>query len=81
MLYELINKFKIKDKIQEIIAFKSGRWNIIFKNGILIKLPRDNIEKALFNLQELHKKYFILDERNYLKYIDLRVENKIFIKE
>lgn len=59
--------------IKNFFFFKSGRWDIETKNGLLIKLPEKNIKKSL----EL---FLIFSEENNnkeIKKIDLRQYNQI----
>ena len=46
------------NKIKNLFFFKSGRWDIEIKSGLLIKLPKENIQQSL----ELSKK--ILDKND-----------------
>jgi cell division protein FtsQ len=60
-------------------TFISGRhWNVQLKNGILIKLPEDNPEKAWAYLTKKQKDSKILESN--IKTIDLRIEQKMFVK-
>jgi len=65
-------KFDI-EQIQEYYYFPSKRWDIKLKNGMIIKLPIENIDNALKVLAK------ILSEniRGQNKIIDLRVTNQI----
>lgn len=79
-----INQLKenqLYDYVTAIRPFASNRWNIEFANGLLIKLPRENHIKALQYIKELDTKYNILAKDVKIKYIDLRIENKIYIGE
>ena len=56
--------------------FPLNRWDILTTDGILIKLPKENLIKSL-NLA--HK----IISKDYLKnknFIDLRVSNQLIIK-
>ena len=61
--------------IDKLFFFKSGRWDIKLKNGILIKLPNQNIQDSL----NLYLK--ILKNKNLKKIneIDLRQNKQIII--
>jgi len=72
---ELFNRIKIANYIS------NRRWNIIiddFENGITIKLPQENMDKAWKKLIRLNKTKGILKRK--LTIIDLRFENKILVK-
>ena len=64
------------NKIKNLFFFKSGRWDIEIKSGLLIKLPKENIQQSL----ELSKK--ILDKNDKkIKIIDLRQHKQVIINE
>tara|TARA_Y100000816_G_scaffold286121_1_gene266755 strand:- start:253 stop:924 length:672 start_codon:yes stop_codon:yes gene_type:complete len=85
--FEIKNFFELREiikktgfdfyQIKNLFFFKSGRWDIETKKGVLIKLPSDNLEESL-NLYNL----FINDykEGNIMK-IDLRQKNQVIIDE
>lgn len=54
-------------------------WNIIFNNGLEAKLPQDSPNDAWNCLIKLHNELNIM--KNNWKAIDLRTQNKIFIKK
>ena len=55
--FEIENFFNLKKAIDEtkldyndiknFYSFKSGRWDIETKNGLIIKLPKDNFKRTL----------------------------------
>ncbi len=53
----------------------SNRWDFIYKNKIIVKLPIENIDDSLFKFKE------IILNRNFndFKVIDLRIKNNIII--
>ena len=63
--------------VKNLFFFKSGRWDIETKNGLIIKLPKDELQKSfqifigLKNIKELGE----------TKEIDLRQYNQIVINE
>ena len=62
-------------KIKNLFFFKSGRWDIETKNGVLIRLPEDNVKKSL----ELINIFFIKQKEEKIYKIDLRQKNQIII--
>ena len=77
-LKSLIDKssFKYVD-IQNLFFYKSGRWDIETKSGLIIKLPETNIKQVLVNIFDIiSNKDFIIK-----KYIDARVSNQIILYE
>lgn len=61
--------------VQNLYYFKSKRWDIETKNGILINLPPEKIDKSFEILLNILKKK---DFKNY-KNIDLRQANQIIL--
>ena len=53
------------------------RWNLYLKDMILIKLPQERVAEAWHKLYKLQKRDGILEKD--LKYIDLRLQDRIFI--
>ena len=63
-------------EIKFLNFFPSGRWDIIFNNDRIIKLPSKNVFK-LINKAEL-----LLKDQNFdKKIIDLRINNKIILSD
>lgn len=54
------------------------RWDLKLQNGLLVKLPEDNVELALRKLALSHKNNSLL-ERD-LKQIDLRIPEKLVVE-
>ena len=67
------NNFNISN-ITDFYYFKSQRWDIKTNKGLLIRLPFDNLDKAIKNASIL-----ILGEIDKKKIIDLRVSNQVII--
>jgi len=63
-------------EIKFLIFFPSGRWNIIFHNNRVIKLPRKDVFKLLVKAELLLK-----DQNFNKKIIDLRINNKIILSD
>ena len=74
---EIINKseFNLKD-FRSIIFYSSNRWDAQTNSGILIKLPEENLIKAL---KVAHK---IINNNKFkdVKIIDLRISNQIIMQ-
>jgi len=67
------NYFEIKN----LFFFKSGRWDIEKYDGLLIKLPKDNLEKSV----ELLNNFLTQNHKNKITKIDLRQSNQIIVDE
>ena len=75
--YNMLNKKNFNLKlIKNYYFFESQRWDIELKNGLIIKFPIYELEKAIKISQELIKnKNF-----NTLSVIDLRIKGKVITK-
>ena len=70
----VINKVGLETKdISSFYFFPSGRWDIKFRDGLLLKLPN----KDLMNI--LSKVLLLKNDQNFInsKLIDLRIKNRI----
>ena len=70
------SKFDIK-KIKEYYYFPSKRWDLKLIDGILVKLPIENINKSINMLDRVLKENI----RGQNKIIDLRVPNQIIFSD
>jgi cell division protein FtsQ len=64
--------------IKEMEFIERRRWNLIFNNDLLIKLPESEIQKSLKNLKKLIEKEKIL-KSNIIE-VDLRISDRAIIK-
>ncbi len=72
---ELINNgFKLNDFIKFYFN-KSKRWDLVYKNQILVKLPINNLNYSISLLKEIIEKTNI----NGIEIIDLRINNRIIL--
>ena len=65
------------DQIKNLYFFKSKRWDIETKAGLIIKLPLDQIETSLNNLSKI----IISEEFKDKKIIDLRQKNQVILND
>ena len=73
-LFVMLNRVNLDiQKIESFYFFPSRRWDIKFKDGLIIKLPENNPTKSLSLVLNL------LDEKKFInsKVLDLRSNNKI----
>jgi cell division septal protein FtsQ len=77
----LFNIFSAKPEIGRNVYSASlvgdRRWNIRFHNNILVKLPEKNLDKAWKRLEKIYNDQNLISN---IKEIDLRIENKTFLK-
>lgn len=78
-IIEKINIFpKIKVNLSYLEFEGKYRWNLYFKENIIVKLPYKDIEKALNFLS-----YFLMNKDfklNKFKVIDMRVNGRVFLR-
>lgn len=75
---EIMNNSKFNyTMIKNLYYFPSGRWDIETHNGILIKLPKKNLENSI-NLS-----FLMLKDDNFskVKMIDIRQQNQVITNE
>ena len=65
------------NQIKNLFFFKSKRWNIETKKGLIIKLPLDQIESSLDILSKIMKE----EKFKNKKVIDLRNNGQIIIND
>ena len=63
------------NKIKNLFFFKSGRWDIETNNGLLIRLPKNEIKESL----ELLINFLNQNVEKEIKELDLRQKNQIII--
>ena len=70
----VINKVSLEtNDISSFYFFPSGRWDIKFRNGLLLRLPNDNL------INVLPKALLLKKDQNFKnsKLIDLRIKNSV----
>ena len=74
----VINKIQLDTKnISSFYFFPSGRWDIKFKDGLLLKLPNKDL------IEVLSRVLLLKNNQNFKnsKIIDLRIQNRIISNE
>ena len=73
----LLKKYSFDlNEIKFLIYFASNRWDVVFKNNITIKLPKNKVLKII------KKAELLLKDQNFdKKIIDLRINNKIILSD
>lgn len=74
--YTIVKTTKFNfNNLTNLFYYKSGRWDIETIDGIIIKLPNDNLEKKL---QEIHT---IISNKDFTnqKIIDARIINQLIL--
>jgi len=63
------------ESITKYYYHKNKRWDIYFKNNILVKLPNNDVDKAIRIYKSAKKSYDIISN----SIIDLRIANRLII--
>lgn len=78
LIKKIIDQSKFSyDELKHLYYFKSKRWDIEFKNNILIKLPKKNIDETLNYIFQIHKNKRLKKTKVY----DARVSNQIILND
>ena len=73
---ELLNQKIDLDEITRYYFHKNKRWDLYFSNNIIIQLPNKNISEAI----NLFKKFRSKNNINSNKIIDLRIKNRLILR-
>ena len=68
------NGFKLND-FNKFYFFKSNRWDLVYKDNIIIKLPEKNLVTSINLFKQIIENQNISD----LNIIDLRIKNKFIL--
>ena len=68
------NGFKLND-FEKFYFFKSNRWDLLFKNKIIVKLPIENLDVSLSLLKDIIEN----SNLNDVKIIDLRIKKSVIL--
>ena len=75
---KMIDQSKISyDEIKNLYFFSSKRWDLELKNNIIIKLPKNNMDKSL----QLAFEFLHNNEIQDIKIIDARIKNQIILND
>ena len=73
----LVNEPTLFGQVNAMSLVQDRRWDILLKNGVLVKLPEAQPEKAWATLARLDQRHQLLEKQ--IKTIDLRVPDKLYI--
>jgi len=71
----LISHDDIWSRVESLVQFPSGRWDLHMNNEIIVRLPSENVDAAVRRLATLDRETFILSRD--LGVIDLRLHDRI----
>ena len=80
-IIELLKKNNFYDNVRSIYFYTSGRFDIKLNNDLVVRLPRQNWKKAISSLVKMDAEYALASEIQNIKYVDLRLPDKIFVGE
>lgn len=80
MLYLYLHEKSIFTKLGRAVFVSNRRWDLYFRNNLLVKLPAKNWQEAIDLLIRVDQKINVLSDFNKIEYIDLRAHGKIFLK-
>jgi len=72
---KLIGYDDIWSRVESLVQFPSGRWDLHMNNEIVVRLPVEKVDTAVKRLAELDRKTFILSRE--IGVIDLRLHDRI----
>ena len=75
-LQEILKKQHLKiERIEKYYYYKNKRWDLLFSNGLTLKLPSKNIDKSIRIYHQLFDKDHLINT----KIVDLRITNQIIL--
>lgn len=75
-LQKILDNYQLKNlNIQKYFYYKNKRWDLIFSNGVILRLPSKNYKDSI----EIYKKLLINNNLKNIKVIDLRIINQIIL--
>ena len=80
-IIELLKKNNFYNNVRSIYFYTSGRFDIKLNNDLVVRLPRQNWKKAVNSLVKMDAEYALASEIQNIKYVDLRLPDKIFVGE
>jgi cell division septal protein FtsQ len=80
LLYSYLRYVGISNITESATLISKRRWDLRFRNGLLVKLPAENWHKAIDILMYVNKKLHVLEPENTVVYIDLRIEDRMIMR-
>ena len=78
-LYSYFNAANLHSYIESMFYISDRRWNIRLQNGLLIKMPAQNLQQAVDKLVYFNQGHNIFQNIKNIMHIDLRIDGKVFV--
>lgn len=78
-LYKALDSKFVKDQVEIFEVIGNRRCDMILRNGVTVKMPKENIEDAVEALNYLVQNFNVTSVNTDVKYIDLRLAEKVYI--
>lgn len=76
---ETLSKYKIvESRVRAAVLVAGRRWNLVLENGIEVKLPEADAEKALSQLADMEAREELLDKD--IQSVDLRIAGQMAVR-
>lgn len=80
--FDLINDLEawpdVRSRVRAAVLVAERRWNLYLANGIKVLLPEQDVDRALRELDGLHRKHSVLDRA--VEVIDMRAQDRIALR-
>lgn len=76
-IYKILKKYLLLNNILYIKTYSNGRFDATLKNNLTVKFPSKDLETAIRRFNKLNSEYSILSKQQNIKYIDLRMSDKV----
>ena len=76
-----LKTYKLFDKVEYLKFYNSGRFDLILKNKLTLKFPRQHWKQSMVKFIKLDSEFALSSDPQNISYIDLRRVDKIYIGE
>ncbi len=77
-IYYQVNQFEmLAGEVKAYVRIGNRRWDLRLKNGIVVKLPQENVDAALGRLVQMDKEHALLARD--IGVVDLRLDDRLVV--